>query len=165
MALTVEDGSQVANADSYVSVADARTYLAARGESFTADDAVAEQNLLKAMDVLEAKRSQYKGTKVSSTQSLQWPRDEVYIDGLLFAKDAIPDELVHAQAYLALYAQDYALQAVGSGRIVVKEKVDVIERSYSDSKVGTVQAQFNKVDDLLAPLLSNAGLSLVNVRV
>ena len=81
MTLIVEDGSIVENANSYVSVDDARTFASLRGVTLPASDAEVEVLLIKATDFIEAQRLRFQGSKVNQDQALQWPRTGVYVDG------------------------------------------------------------------------------------
>ena len=74
MALTVEDGTVVANADSYADLVFVRNYAAKRNLTIHTADADLEVLIIKAMDYLEARGGEYKGCKVSTAQTLQWPR-------------------------------------------------------------------------------------------
>lgn len=158
MALVVEDGSLVVGANSYVSLADARAFATARGFSLPSDDAVLEPLLIKAMDYLESKRAEYKGTKVESTQALQWPRQDVYIDGFLFDYQAIPVELVSAQVQLAIeqHVNEVELNPTDDGKFITKDKTGPLETEFSarySSKFPTITA----VDRFVAVLLKRGG--------
>lgn len=156
MAIIVEDGSGVANANSYVSVADAKVWLTARGLAFTSnDDTVIGTLLIKAMDLLESFRARFKGAKTSSTQSLQWPRYNVYIDNVEVDDDVIPVELVSAQVQLAYEAQTVELQPTGTGQEILKEKVGPIETEYAESGSSVTRPQLTKAMTFLEPLLVN----------
>lgn len=96
MAIIVEDGSIVSGANSYVSEAELTAYATARGLTLTSG---AEQLLISAMDWVEVQS--FKGTKSTSGQPLQWPRESVYIDGYLIASDEIPQDLKLLQMRLA----------------------------------------------------------------
>jgi hypothetical protein len=157
MALLVEDGTGVANANSYVSVASARTWVAARGFSFTGTDSVVEQLLLLAMDLLETYRAQYRGSKTASDQSLQWPRTGATLDRELLEDDAIPPLLISAQIQLAYEAQSTVLQPSGTGQEVLKEKVGPIETEYVPRGMTTIRPLFNKANAFLDPLLRGGG--------
>lgn len=168
MALTVEDGSVVTGADSYVSVNDTKAYAAALGLSLPATDAAVEILLRKAFQYLETTfRARYKGAKLSSDQGTQWPRSGVEIDGFDFPSDEIPDELVEAQAQLACDAYTKALWTVGGGREVIRERVEgAVEVEYSPGGGSAPQAVFAQVEAMLAPLLDDGGgVELEVVRV
>lgn len=168
MALTIEDGTIVANAVSYVTAAEARAYALARGVTLSAVDAEVEQLLIRAMDYLEAKRAQYQGAKVDPLQSLQWPRTDVIIDCNEFPFDEIPNELKKAQCQLALEAHNgIDLMPTRSGGFVKLEKVGPIETQFSEKVGAGVSPDMTAVDALLSPLFAACGqrLSLRTVRV
>jgi len=154
MALTIETGSGVAGANSYVSVVDAQAWVTARGIAVTVTEAL----LLKAMDYLESLRAEYQGTKTSSTQALQWPRADVYIDGTLFDANAIPTELISAQCQLACDAYTLTLLPSGDGREVVKESIvmGLVSKEYSPGSGGAAKPHLRAADAFLAPLLKSA---------
>lgn len=130
MALTVEDGSIVTGADSYISVADFTTYYTARGYTLTGDE---EEMLLRAM--LYVEQLSFKGQKQTKAQPLQWPRYYVTIDGFDINTNEIPQQLIDLQCEVAL-AIDGGDDPLGTiGRSVKREKVDVIEREYMDNAV------------------------------
>lgn len=153
MALIIEDGTEVADANSYISVTDARTWAGARGITLSADDTVVEVLLIKAMDMLNTYRTRFKGTKSTETQALQWPRYLVYIDEVLLADDVIPQELIDAQVQYAIEAQSNDLQSTGTGQETIREKVGPIETEFAPRGSSTLQAKFHKAEAFLAPLL------------
>lgn len=167
MALVVEDGTgTVAGANSYVSVNDAKTFATKRGKTFAANDTAIEAFLVNAMDWLDT-RPNLKGSKLLTTQPLQWPRKDVYIDDPCVpytAPGALPPQLIAAQIQLAI-EQDAGIDLMpsASGPTVVREKVDVIETEYSE-KYNMILPALSRVDAFLAPLL-NVGIALRTVRV
>lgn len=166
MALTIEDGSGVAGANSYIDVAAARAYAAARGLTLPAADGDVEALLIKSMDFIEAYRGDFQGLKTAATNPLQWPRTGVTLDGYPLAEDAIPQALKDAQAQLAVDAQNADLMPTGSGREVVMERVDVVQVQYAESGNTNPQPIFTKAEALLKPLFKS-GLfgSLRSLRV
>lgn len=162
MALVIEDGTVVAGANSYVSAAEIVAYASARGVTISASDA--EMSAVLAMDYLESFRSRYKGTKVSATQPLQWPRKDVVIDGADFPSNEIPKELKSAQCQSCIeIANGFELMPSTDNFAVSMEKVDVITVQYATGGSGqspsaTLPAapKFPAVDALLRPLLAAA---------
>lgn len=179
MALEIEDGTGKADATSYVTVAEARAYALARGVTLGADPVV-ESQLVAAMDYLESLRARYQGHKTwprattehPAAQALQWPRRCVVIDCTEFPEDAIPVELKRAQmqAVIELF-NGFTLMASSDGRLVKREKVDVIETEYMTGQdmgaMGTSGATFPALDALLEPLFESCGggFALRTVRV
>ena len=166
MALTIEDAPGVAGAHSYIDVAAARTYAVARGLTLPVADGDVEALLIKAMDFIEAYRGDFQGLKTAATNSLQWPRTGVTLDGYPLAEDAIPQVLKDAQAQLAVDAQNADLMPTGTGREVIMERVDVVQVQYAESGSTNPQPIFTKAEALLKPLFKS-GLfgSLRSLRV
>ena len=169
MALIVEDGSIVANANSYISLVDARAFADSRGIVISTDDTIAEQQLLKSMDYLEAQRARYQGEKTEPlTQELQFPRENMQIDCVDFPSDEIPKELWQAQVYLAVEVESgVELMPTTEGGFVTFEKVGPLETKYSE-KIGTnQQPSFQSVNVLLDALFYPCGqkFALSSVRV
>ena len=182
MALTIEDGTGKADSNSYVTVAEAQAYAAARGVALPSDEAEVEALLVKAMDYLEAQRKLYTGERTwaaatgahPAVQALQWPRTGALLDcKYAIAEDSIPAELKRAQmqAAMEVFAGRDLLPS-SDGRIVKKEKVDVLETEYMTAQdmggasggVGVVA--FPAVDALLEPLYGcGGGFFLKTVRV
>lgn len=151
MALIVEDGSIVENANSYNTVDEIRTYATARGYDLPADDADVEILAIQATDYLESFRERYQGTIVEFGQELQFPRTGVVLDGYYLESGIIPKELkrAHAQATVEAYTSDLM---PNSAQSVKKEKIDVIEVEYQDGTSSTTG--FEKIESLLAPLFT-----------
>jgi hypothetical protein len=81
MALIIEDGTKVADAQSYSTYDDLVAYGQLKGVTVTAVQADGEALLLEAMDMLKGRR--WKGERATTTQSLEWPRTGVYCDDQL----------------------------------------------------------------------------------
>lgn len=166
MTITVETGAIVTGANSYVSVADARTYVEARGDTFTADDAEAEILLLKAMDFLESLSNRFKGELVQRDQPLSWPRTGVVIENWSWNSDEIPRQVINAQLSLVREINagiDPYNPPSNDVYPVKREKVDVIEVEYATpgnvSKVAKTQQSQTHIN----LLLRNSGLTAVRI--
>jgi hypothetical protein len=161
MALIVEDGTGKADAESYISVADADTYFAARANATWAAllTAAKEAALRAATDyMLGAYAGRWAGVRVSSTQALDWPRSLVVMRDApaltYYADDAVPAAVARACADLAVRASAGSLLA-DQGAQVTQETVGPISVSYA---AGARQAtRYAAVDNALAPLLLGAG--------
>jgi len=164
MTLIIEDGTNVANANSYISCVNARAYAISRGITLPATDPELEILLIKSMDYLESLREKYQGVKTYSTQCLQWPRYGVYIDGNAASSILIPNLLIKAQAQLSMEVfAGIDLQPTSVGYGIKKEKVDAIETEYFNS-VGSPVPNLRLVNSLLNPLFRYYRI-LSNVRV
>lgn len=104
MALIVEDGSNVPNANSYQSIADI-TALVANTPYADEWDASEDQELYAAgaAAYIDLRFRSY-GDVLFDDQSMQWPRTKNYDSkGVIIPAGTIPKELKQAQAYLAAY--------------------------------------------------------------
>jgi hypothetical protein len=171
MALEVEDGTAKANAESYISVADTDSYHSLRGNTaWTGAEGVKEAALRKATDyMLQVYRLRWRGTRVTGTQSLDWPRNWVERDDYAYVTmngaatiggfqyypaDEVPVEVQRACAELALKALSDELSP-DIGRRTIREKVDVIEVEYDKNSPQYVM--YRAIDNILAPFLSGLG--------
>ncbi|HEX5539902.1 MAG TPA: DnaT-like ssDNA-binding protein [Methylophilaceae bacterium] len=172
MALIVEDGSGKADSESYISVADADLYFSNRANAAWAALATPdkEASLRKATDYMgQVYRSQWKGTRVTGTQALDWPRgfverDDYEYQGLngsvqiggyfYFPSDEVPVEVARACAELALKASAADLSP-DIGRRTIREKVDSIEVEYSP--YGAQYVTYRAIDNLLSPFIGMGG--------
>lgn len=174
MALEIEDGTGKANANSYVTVAELEAYAEARGVVLPNTEAAVETLLIQAMDYVESFRAKYQGRKTwprpdmdaahPHAQALQWPRTGVVIDcDYNLPDNVIPQELKSAQMQAAIEAHNgLILMPSSDGRVVKKEKVDVIETEYmtsDDIGGGAVvgAASFPLLEALLEPLFNACG--------
>lgn len=105
--IVVEDGTGKADANSYISVADAQAYIEGRLNSDSWNNASADQ---KAIAVLMATRSvdvnmEWFGYRVGTVQALDWPR--LYVpDKRLTMYHYVRDPLAPVGIYGPVYPQD-----------------------------------------------------------
>lgn len=126
MALIIETGNQVADANSYITVADAESVADSYGISFSGD---VETALKAAYKWLNAQESQLQGERLSdidtaTTQTGIYPRKPVYIRGNLIDENSIPVELIEAQV-LAAFANEQSsilLPTIGSTTGAIKKE-------------------------------------------
>jgi len=157
--LVIEDGTVVAGANSYYTLASADDYFDTRGNSTWVDyDEDAKiYAMIKACQYME--NLNWKGVKSLSDQELVWPRigmeDE---DGYAIDSDEIPKRIKWGQAEIAYrYILDTELEtdiSAGAGS-VKSEQVDVIKVEYFTGK--SVNKTYQRVENLLAPFLKYGG--------
>ncbi|HEY9245639.1 MAG TPA: DnaT-like ssDNA-binding protein [Candidatus Methanoperedens sp.] len=160
MALTVEDGTGILNADSYVALTDFRTFASNRGLTLPIADNDCEILLRKALDYIETFRDRFKGAKLFGQSYLQWPRSEVLIDNFEIGLDEIPIQLKNAQMQAAFELQSVDPMSTISEPAIRSEQVDVIKTEYAiprDSERNP-PVVMPKVDAFLAPLLKSIGI-------
>ena len=162
MALIV---APAAGAESYISVADATAYHAARGNAAWAalpDDTAREQKLRIATDFMgQLYGSRWKGSRVSAAQTLDWPRYGVCSNGFPVDSTIVPVAVANACAELALRAIDGDL-APDLGAQVKQETVGPISVTYADG--ARQQVAYQSVDGMLRPYLSGSANQIKLVR-
>lgn len=129
--IIVENGSIVANANSYVTVAEFQAYCADRNITISGTYGDESQLLILAMDYFE--QQPFRGIKYIETQPLQFPRSDLYIDGYLTDSDAIPKLVKEAQMVIAIAIMVGNDPISTVDRAVKREKVDVLEVEYMDN--------------------------------
>jgi hypothetical protein len=167
----VEDGTGKSDALSYVTRAEADMYHSHRQNAawLALTHGQKEAAMVKATGYISQKyRMRFKGDRVRSTQSLDWPRNYVeytdyafvrqngaqVIGGFLFyPSDEVPKEIKDATCELALFAVSGSLFAE-QGQSIKREKVDVLEIEYQDFT--SAGRKFPSVDGILAPFLKSA---------
>jgi hypothetical protein len=153
MALIVEDGTGLANAESYISTIYARTYHAARGNAAWADLTVAEMEeaLRKATDYMVSEyRFRWVGDRVKITQALDWPRGGV----LNVDVDDIPEEVKKACAEFALKSLSGPLLEDLSQSVIAKS---VGSLSVSYDRNSSQRKRYIFIDSLLSVYLCSIG--------
>lgn len=165
MALIVEDGTNVAGAESYVTLAEANTYFSNRGSpsAWTSlSDAVKEQYLREATDYIEAYYAlRWKGRRDEDDQPLAWPRRGVDDqDGYAIDSDTIPQKLKNAQFEAALRRAtdgDLLPDIETPGDVKVEDVQAGPVRSRLEYAGGASQLpQYSKVHYQLLPLLRSS---------
>lgn len=155
MTLIIEDGSQVASANSFVTDAEYTTYSTTRGLTVGATVSDREQELIKAVDYLQSVENSLQGYRSSSTQELIYPRYNVTLYGYVLASDKIPKELKNAQMEAAAYTTEGVLLSNTSNNNIKSEKLDTLEVEYFKGGSST-NTQLTRVNAQLRPLLEDA---------
>jgi len=146
MVLIVEDGTGVADAESYVSVAALRTWATGRGYLLPTEDAEVESLLRKACDFIE--RKSFVGTVEFTDQPLSFPRLITNSEGVAVST-GIPTRLKTAQCMLAMESMNGALTAAARAQKYTATKIDQIYLKYANTSDGSGDIYFPAVDDLL----------------
>lgn len=146
MALIVEDGSIVANAESYVDVAFADAYWAVRlaGKSWPSDVTMKEKVLREAAQFLDMSYL-WDGQRSYYTQVMHWPRViDVYEDRQQVLYNQIPVPLKNAQCELALLVAvtGRLMPVLKRGGLIKSTTVGPIEIVYMDGAGGTTRYDY-----------------------
>lgn len=165
MSLIVEDGTGLSTAESYVSVAAADTRMTALGLTNwgTLSTTEKEQALRRSTQhMLRAYRGRWKGTRVTSTQALDWPRYiPDMVDGHPVLSSVVPTDIANACADLALKAAAGDL-APDLERAVIRKKVGPLETEYSPHSPQATR--YRAIDMALAPYIKGSSAMATLVR-
>lgn len=160
MTLIVEDGTGVANADSFLALVDARALAAQYGIVIDADDTKAQVELRQGYRGLLASENQLQGTRTHDIQTGIFPRTGVISNCVEVASDAIPIDVKLAQLYYqAAINSGYDNNGVNDGQNLKSFEVpQVYKEEYQDGARVKTNATIAGVDNSLYPF-TLAGLA------
>jgi len=166
MTLVVEDGTIVAGANSYVTLAEVRDYATTRNITVPADDAELEPHVHLAMDWFEAE--DIPSVRISAEQELNFPRVRMLLDGVEYIDGAIPKLVKQIICEAACTSVTISLQPQFAGTNLGqlrRNKVDVLEKEYFQA---TSNAAFRpilaKLDSMMRKLIYPNGFRLTTLR-
>jgi hypothetical protein len=171
MSFVVEDGSGLASANAFISIAYMKAYFFDRGRSEIQD---MDANLLKSAivratdDINMRFCRDFQGELATTTQALLFPRDNV-VDrfGNYYLSTILPVELQKATAELARYALTNELDGVKVAGSISGVSVSesgggiTVSESYSGNGLNPDQKEFPLIESLLKPILENNATYLV----
>ena len=167
MPLTLEDGSVVSGADTYVSRADFITYAASKGVT-VADEAASDVYLFKAAQYIDHHESGLKGDKTTRDQAMSYPRANLVLDGFTWDSDEIPRQVILCQQELALdliAGIDIWNRPQSKSQGVKRQRVEgAVEVEYAVGDGMRLSRQSSSIA-LLNSLLRNSGLLSVAISM
>jgi hypothetical protein len=165
--LIVETGQIIPNADSYITLVDAKALAAKFLWSLPEDDAKAEAALRNGAAYIDLQEQLLCGTRVSSEQSLAYPRKGVTVNGFPVAEDSIPKQVIKAQVAAAVeYGKGTDVRASSDGRITTHEEVvGAVVVEYADNGVTGATVTITSAMDALRPLICGGGNNGFQFRV
>lgn len=165
MALTVETGSGLADANAFISEADADTYHEARGNTDWTDNNTGDKEaaIRRATAILSG--YSWQGLRTNRRdQALAWPRISVYdAEGWAIASDEIPQEVKDACAEMAmreLVAPGSLQPDVTLSDSLKREKIGQIEVEYLGGNSSA--SGFVPILTVIAPLIDQFLLKPTN---
>lgn len=171
--LIVEDGTGVADANSYVTTEELITYAELRGVTLDPSSPIDASKVaimaINAMDYLNLYRRRWKGRKTDGNQRLDWPRQCVYTDDIIaLPSNEIPQDIKDAQCQLCIQISRgiTLLPSKSTDDFIIREKLGPMETQYSEAvrlAAGSLPTM-PAVDNLLEAYL-DGGYRLTSVRV
>lgn len=174
--LILEDGTGVAGANTWTTIAESDAYHSDMGHSAWAaasaspDDARTSAKIRAAQYINNRYVGRWPGSKTyGRLQSLQWPREDgVDASGEEILSTEIPSEVKIAQMEAEL--RELAVPGSLSPDIVATErllriKADTVELQYADASAADASIPVvTAIDDILAPLIGKkSNVSITNV--
>jgi len=162
MALIIEDGTGIEDANSYVTLAEFIDFASLRGVTLPVEASDQEILLIKASDYLLMFEGDYQGKRKSSTQALSFPRLGLIINCDPYADDKIPQAVKNAQMQAGLEASKGVDLSPSTVKYpVYREKIEeAVERQFmtprqlSTTPDGSFfSPEFPKVDAFIFPVL------------
>lgn len=153
-----------ASADTYVTLAAFKEYASGVGISLNlkdgtaANDTAIEQALRRGTILVDGYGDRFTGMRLDGGQALCFPRSgATRTDGSALPSNEIPVSVVRATCWAAGYAlanPSDVNQVIQQHRIIKREKVGDIERTYADlDDTTSLRRTLSMVEDLLADIL------------
>ena len=142
MALTTEDGTGVANADSFLSLVDGRALAEQYGLTLDADDATAEVQLRNGYRGLLTQESTLQGSRTYDVQTGIFPRTGVYSNCVAVGSSEIPLDVLLAQLnYSDAINNGYGTNTVNDGMDL--KSFNAVQTTYSETYQDGARAKTN----------------------
>lgn len=160
--MIVEDGTGLANSDSYISLVDAESYIASSffiGE-WSDLNSTQKENLLKTSSMYLDSFYSWYGEKAVETSGLRWPRSGVEdADGISISSSTIPNKIKWATVEMAIYLASSNLLEESDSRGIDSVKIDVIEITFNSSEKSV------KLPNTVTHLLKDYGTPRISSRI
>lgn len=163
MPVTVEDGTVVPNASSFVTEQEFIDFALARGVTVPSDKA--STHLVLATDAIGMLEDRMPGTRTSTDQVLAFPRTDFYIGDTEYTENAIPNEvrLAELHAALASFNGIELMPVAQNGKILIRKKIGPIEKEYAFNKDQNTSPEIPQFEYYMS-LLASKGVDYLSVR-
>jgi len=140
--LTIERGTGLEDANSYITAHDLESFLEDRGLTVTGESCAL---IMQAMDIIEQQK--YNGTKSTTTQALSFPRAKLRDkEGLVVESDAIPQGVINGTLWLCYYIDINADFSALVGPAIKKKVIGQLTTEFAVGETGYVRK--NTIKDL-----------------
>lgn len=139
MNLVIEDGTNVAGANSYASADDMYLYAAERNIEIENDQTMLEGYLLLGMDYLDLFSHRFNGLPVLAGQRLAFPRNIQNLGS--FVNLGVPEDMKRAQIIAAIAARSVDLTPITTGT-----EMDVTRKT-----IGPITVEYERAGSQMVP--------------
>jgi hypothetical protein len=147
-------------ANTMISLADARTRAAELGVVLPTDDIAAETALIVGNDYLFGLA--FCGYPTNDLQGTAFPRAELYLGDTLYDANATPQAVIDAQIYVASVSVSTSLYGVNDGKeLKRKNTAGAIEKEYFQTGNSSTKKHIERVDAMLAKFLTGSSGSFM----
>lgn len=162
MALTVEDGTIIENADSYISLEDARALACKWGIDLPVNDLDAEVALRQGGAYIDMLEPSISGYRTDVSQSMTWPRTYACKYNIDVASDDIPNDIKLAQVTAAVtYGEGVDVRPLSDGLSIQSEEIaGAIKTSYFQNGKSSETIEITEAVDLMQPYFSSGANSI-----
>lgn len=162
MTITVEDGTIVTGANSWVSRDDFIAYADARGVTIADEDA-SDALLIKACDYINSLEPRIQGALVERDQPTAFPRTDLFIEGWSWSSNEIPRQVISAQLALALEINAGAdpFNPPDDLPVVEKRVEGAVTVKYANPSTVTKVSKNQASDTIIRTFLKRSGLFAV----
>lgn len=168
MALTVENGTGLVDADSYASLATARAIAEKYGVSLPIDDAACEVAIRQGTEYADMQEDCFGGTRLNLEQSLSWPRAGAKTTtGYVIPFDSVPMQMIKASVFAAAeYGTGVDVRANDDGKAIASEQVTgAVAVSYFDNGKSGGTVVITKAIDAMKLLMTSCSNNGFSFRV
>lgn len=167
MAVAIDATVGGASANSYVTLAEANTYMEGRLNASSWETDATDDNKNRALveAANELTMLNWLGERTDSTQALSWPRQWAYDPDSpiqdYYDSTVVPQRVKDAQmelAFQAIKAGTTDIFTMDSTKGVKRKKIDVIETEYDSVRRPSGLSAYPTVLRYIKPLLSSVGL-------
>jgi hypothetical protein len=166
MALIIEDGSIVTNANSYITRSDFIAFAASLGITIV-DDTTADTLLVKGFQYLNSLEVGLKGMRTLKSQTSAYPRDDLYIEDYEWLSTEIPRQVILAQELLAMDLNagiDIYNRPQSASTAVKKVRVEgAVSKEYAVGD-GMKMSSVTQTRAVVNSLLRNSGFTIAITR-
>jgi hypothetical protein len=158
--LIVEDGTVVADANTFINLADARVKVEALGLTLSIDDDTANAQLTQGYyQLVRSYNNKLAGSLISAVQTGVMPRSGIYANGFLVDSDSIPNDFINAQlCYSDAINKDADMNATQSDQELAAFNLHgVVSEIYKANSNARTTPNVPAVTQWLQAYLSNSG--------